>query len=468
MAVGATALGQQPVPPVAPATAPQATPEATDELKLIGAPYFAAVETVSADYQKWIVATETWYLAELDKLQSARAKTGDLEGALAIKAERERIASHAPTPPEQIPTMPQSLRALRAQFDQGMKRNMDEGTRRIDLARRKYLADLEALQKRLTIAGDLDKALAVKTEKERFIAEMAAGPGMPAPQPPAAPGTPIAITAFNPPPKIATDRNGPPAAAPIPAIRVKPFVNTLGMEFVPVPGTNVLFCRWQTRVKDYAEFAQAQTVSASWKMMQFNDVPVGREPEHPVSGMSWDEAKEFCEWLTKKESAEGKLPKGMQYRLPTDEEWSRAVGLAKENGATPRERSMKNMVDYPWGAGWPPKGKVGNYGDETFHEKFPNAPQKWIEGYTDGFITTSPVGTFPANGFGIHDLGGNLYEWCDDWYDPVEKSHVTRGCSWANSDRLSLLSSRRSSLPATPGSRSPNVGFRCVIETSAQ
>jgi hypothetical protein len=454
MAVGAAARGQQPVPPAAPATVPQAKPDAPTELKGIAAPYLAAVESVSADYQKWIIATEAWYLAELDKLQNARAKLGDLEGALATKAERERIASHAPTPPEQIQAMPQSLRAQRAAFDQGMKRNMDAGTQRIDLARRKYLADLESLQNRLTIAGDLDKALIVKTEKERFIAELAAGTN------------PLVSLPPQPPPIIATNRGVPPAATTLGATKASPFVNTLGMEFVPVPGTKVLFCRWQTRVKDYAEFAKEKTVSPSWKTMQFNGVPVGREPEHPVSGMSWDEAKEFCEWLTKKESAEGKLPKGMQYRLPTDEEWSQAVGLAKENGATPRERSMKNMVDYPWGAGWPPRAKVGNYGDETFHEKFPNAPQKWIEGYTDGFITTSPVGTFPANDFGIHDLGGNLYQWCDDWYDPVEKSHVTRGCSWANSDRFSLLLSRRSSLP--PGSRSPNVGFRCVVEPSAQ
>jgi hypothetical protein len=99
MALIAIAAGQQPIPPVAPATAPQANPDTPAELKGIGTPYFAAVESVSADYQKWIIATEAWYLAELDKLQNARAKLGDLEGALAIKAERERIASHTPTPP---------------------------------------------------------------------------------------------------------------------------------------------------------------------------------------------------------------------------------------------------------------------------------------------------------------------------------------------------------------------------------
>ena len=78
-------------------------------------------------------------------------------------------------------------------------------------------------------------------------------------------------------------------------------------------------------------------------------VPAGREPEHPVCGVSWQDANAFCEWLTKKESADGKLPTGMKYRHPTDEEWSRGVGLAKEEGATPKERSGKNSVDFPWG-----------------------------------------------------------------------------------------------------------------------
>src|SRR5205807_7669566 len=101
-------------------------------------------------------------------------------------------------------------------------------------------------------------------------------------------------------------------------------------------------------------------------------VATSREPEHPVANVSWEDAKAFCEWLTKKESTEGKLPTGMNYRLPTDEEWSRAVGLQFESGATPKERDGKNQVDFPWGTGFPPKGKVGNYADTAFHEKFPN------------------------------------------------------------------------------------------------
>ncbi len=155
---------------------PLTNPDAMTELKGASAPYYAALESVSADCQKWLAALETSYLAGLDKLKDARAKAGDLDGAVAIKAEQERFAAHAATTAEQIQAMPAALRTLRATYDQGVKRIADEGRRRMDLPRRKHLADLDALQKRITISGDIDQALLVKAEKERFIAEMTAVP----------------------------------------------------------------------------------------------------------------------------------------------------------------------------------------------------------------------------------------------------------------------------------------------------
>ena len=76
----------------------------------------------------------------------------------------------------------------------------------------------------------------------------------------------------------------PAAATTETATKDAPFVNTLGMKFVPVPGTGVLSVS-ETRVKDR--------------------LPAGREPEHPVYGVSWEDAKTFCEWLMKKEPADG-------------------------------------------------------------------------------------------------------------------------------------------------------------------
>jgi hypothetical protein len=291
----------------------------------------------------------------------------------------------------------------------------------------------------------------------------------------------------------------PPAAAPKPpgappalsgegkallaaATKDKPFVNTLGMKFVPVPivsgptaGRRVLFGVWDVRVQDYAVYAAsagAKKVDASWTKQERDGVPAGRELNHPVVGVSWDDAQGFCQWLTEKESAEGKLPKGWKYRLPSDEEWSWAVGLPPEIGTTPAEKTEKNSVDFPWGKDWPPTKKVGNYADEAFHGKFPkdwkdkekDAP--WIKDYNDGYATTSPVGSFPANAYGLCDMGGNVWQWCEDYSDKDQKDGVLRGASWSDHVRGVLLSSNRFRYPRER--RDNRYGFRCVLAESAR
>jgi hypothetical protein len=268
------------------------------------------------------------------------------------------------------------------------------------------------------------------------------------------------------------------------ATKAKPFVNSLGMKFVPVPvlsgptaNQRVLFSLWVTRVEDYAAYAKAQEsagkkVDGAWKTQQRDGVPAGRELDHPVVGVSWEEAQAFCKWLTEKETAEGKLPRGLKYRLPSDEEWSWAAGLPPELAGTPAEKTGKNSVDFPWGKDYPPTKKVGNYADETFHAKFPkdandkgkDAP--WIKDYTDGYATTSPVGSFPANAYGLYDMGGNVWQWCEDWFDKDQKHRVLRGASWTYNDRGPLLSSHRNLY--APGGRINHYGFRCVLGESAR
>ncbi len=266
-------------------------------------------------------------------------------------------------------------------------------------------------------------------------------------------------------------------AQPAAATKDTPFVNTLGMKFVPVPigggptkGDRVLFSIWDTRVRDYAEYAAANPQADDWwKKLEKDGLPVGREPEHPVVAVSWKDAQAFCQWLTAKETAEGKLPQGMKYRLPSDEEWSWAVGLPPEVGGTPEEKSGKNTVDFPWGKDWPPTKKVGNYADETFHANLPlkknendnRMEKQWIKGYTDGNPTASPVGSFPANAYGLYDMGGNVWQWCEDWFDASYTDRVGRGAAWPYFSRSHLLSSARNN--RAPGLRQSHTGFRCVL-----
>ncbi len=267
-------------------------------------------------------------------------------------------------------------------------------------------------------------------------------------------------------PPIFTGGEKPVSVLPQNATKTAPFVNSLGQEFVPVSGTPVLFCKWETRVRDYAAYvkASAKPVDDSWtrqeKKAENGGVPVGSGPDFPVCGVSWDEVRAFCDWLTATEHASGALPAGMSYRLPKDLEWSRAVGLPEEEGATPKERHRKNTTDYPWGTGFPPpQPRVGNYADSTFHSQFPK--DKWMEGYTDGFATTAPVGSFPANQFGIHDLGGNVWEWCEEPFEPGSPRHIARGASWVNFTLSPLSSSRMDTLPDV---HQRDLGFRVVLD----
>lgn len=269
--------------------------------------------------------------------------------------------------------------------------------------------------------------------------------------------------------------------AVIPATKDAPFVNSLGLEFVPVPGTKVLFCRMDTRVQDFRRYAESTNYrqtgginvmkvktnqdgsrslpweldeNASWEQPGF-----AQSGDHPVVGVSWNEAREFCAWLSKQE--------GRTYRLPTDEEWSAAAGAGK----------------YPWGNNWPPPNGSGNFGDKRHIESLPG--KGWtseLPNYDDGYARTSPVGKFLANPFGLFDMGGNVRQWCEDEYRssmnsveileryPALKSEkasdgtpcrVLRGSSWGRTDEISLRSASRGFNP--PAERFGYAGFRCVL-----
>ena len=84
-----------------------------------------------------------------------------------------------------------------------------------------------------------------------------------------------------------------------------------------------------------------------------------------------------------------------------------------------------------------------------------------IKGYNDGYPRTSPVGSFAANANGLYDMGGNVWQWCEDWYDATERFRVLRGASWLNGYGTNLLASCR--LNYIPDYRHDNIGFRCVV-----
>ncbi len=222
----------------------------------------------------------------------------------------------------------------------------------------------------------------------------------------------------------------------------KALENTLGMKFVKVPRVAVMFSVWETRVRDYRAFAEE--TRRTWTQPEFRQTP-----DDPVVNVSWDDAAAFCQWLTARERKAGRLPDSQRYRLPTDAEWSVAVSLGPERGRTPEDRLQASVV-WPWGCAWPPQPGDGNYAPELEADKFTN---------------TSPVGSFKPNRHGLFDLGGNAWEWCDDWYNDARVTKALRGGSFHDSQPKDLLAAYRFS--ATVHLSNDDIGFRAVIEDTS-
>jgi formylglycine-generating enzyme required for sulfatase activity len=242
------------------------------------------------------------------------------------------------------------------------------------------------------------------------------------------------------------------------ATKDNPWQNSLGMKFVPVAAAQVLFSVWDTRVEDFEAFVNnaGYNAGADWKNPGFN-----QGPTYPVVKVSWKDAKAFCQWLTQTEQALGRLPNGMLYRLPTDQEWSLAVGLPSEPGDRPDAKDLKIKV-CPWGTQWPPPKGAGNYCGEESKVR----TTLFIKGYKDDYVYTSPADSFAANQFGLQDMGGNVWQWCEDWYNPEKRqSRVVRGASWFNGNPDVLLASSRSF--SDPDRRGSGIGFRCVVSVES-
>ncbi len=312
---------------------------------------------------------------------------------------------------------------------------------------RELQQSLKKLETDLTKARDFEHAKEILAYRESLLSN--------------SPAASAAAAAKNP-QGTASPASGMKNGATASATMESPFENSLGMRFVPVPiaggptnGHRVLFSIWETRVKDYAVFVRKN------RDIDWPDPPFPQKSNHPAVNVSWNEAVAFCAWLTDLDREEGLLGREEAYRLPTDHEWSCAVGIgARENAAaSPISKSRKNEGVFPWGAGFPPPSGSGNYNGEEA-DGDPQVPLSPIAGYDDGFVHTSPVGSFQPNRFGLYDLGGNVWEWCQDWQIPNEK-RILRGAAFIWNSPIALLSSNRGGQLADKQLHS--AGFRVVI-----
>jgi sulfatase modifying factor 1 len=140
---------------------------------------------------------------------------------------------------------------------------------------------------------------------------------------------------------------------------------------------------------DYRQW-QKWTPGASWRHPEGPGSTIEGKDDHPVVHVSWDDAKAYAAWAGK--------------RLPTEAEWEFAARGGLE-------------------------GKTYVWGDEPFAEEHPQCntfqgrfPDKNTA--KDGYLRTSPVKAFPPNGYGLYDMSGNVWQWCEDWYHPDAYSRV--------------------------------------------
>ena len=173
--------------------------------------------------------------------------------------------------------------------------------------------------------------------------------------------------------------------------------------------------------------------------------------EHPVVNVTWNDAMAFCKWLSEKE--------GQTYRLPTESEWEYAC-------------RARTTTRYPSGDDPQTLGKVSNLVDATVKARIPD--WKYMIYHSDNYAFTSPVGKSKPNTFGLHDMHGNAFQWCSDWYsenyyaaspenDPPGPDsgteRVIRGGTW-NFRPLGARSAERNK--TEPDSRNCSAGFRVV------
>lgn len=190
-----------------------------------------------------------------------------------------------------------------------------------------------------------------------------------------------------------------------------------------------------------------ETTQAQWKsvMGEKNNPSNFKGDDLPVENVSWDSAIEFCLKLSQKE--------GRKYRLPTESEWEYACRAGSTTAYNKGETITTDNANYK--------------GDVTLGIGA-------LKGIFRG--KTMPVGSFPPNAWGLYDMHGNVWEWCQDFYGPYPSpkdltvdpqgpstgnAHVLRGGSW---DLVPWLNRSAIRQGPNPYSRNGSVGFRVALD----
>jgi formylglycine-generating enzyme len=199
----------------------------------------------------------------------------------------------------------------------------------------------------------------------------------------------------------------------------------------------------------------------------FDNAGSGKAADHPVHTVNWYDAVKWCNARSQKEgrpavyTVNGATYKAGQednvvqtsavgYRLPTEVEWE----YAARGGVASRR--------FPWSDSDTIQHARANYFGDIYvsYDTSPTEGQHPDFGVA-GTPYTSPVGSFAANGYGLHDMAGNMWEWCFDWHPGwVGSYRVLRGGSWASIGSYCRVGFRYMDYPNLDSS---DTGFRAVL-----
>jgi formylglycine-generating enzyme required for sulfatase activity len=227
-------------------------------------------------------------------------------------------------------------------------------------------------------------------------------------------------------------------------------LHTVTVSPFSIGATEVTVGEFRKFVNDTGYRTTAETAGGGWVWNGFqNEFTPGlnwmnpgfeQTERNPVVLVSWVDCAVYCNWRS---NNEGLKPcyaiNGVTvacdfsaggYRLPTEAEWEFAA------------KGGDNLV-YSWGNSAAPIDISANLADETVRRRNPELVA--LSGYNDGYPFTAPVGQYKPNPFGLYDLSGNVWEWCQDWYGPyatgkqsdpkgpvMGENRVMRGGAWYN------------------------------------
>jgi formylglycine-generating enzyme required for sulfatase activity len=174
-----------------------------------------------------------------------------------------------------------------------------------------------------------------------------------------------------------------------------------------------------------------QVPGACWNRPEGGTSDVDGRGDHPVVHVSWLDARAYCRW------AGG--------RLPGEAEWEYAA------------RGGLDGARFPWGDELTPGGE---HRMNVFQGRFPERDTG-----DDGFVGTAPVDAFPANGYGLHNATGNVWEWCADRFGPSRpRGRSMRGGSYLCHESYCWRYRCAARSANTPDSSAGNIGFRLAAD----